>query len=179
MGNTKNIYLKCSLLCIVLVVFSINSFGQKILLLEKAGTSKTQKIYIGETLTFKLLNDDAGWYERIIFDISLESKLINFEGVTIHIDSIEKIRFDKRPFVPSLLGTTLQAGGANVILYELTNSRVINPKRPVDPNTLYAGLVNIGVGTLLRKLFRHKKFTLSARKRLRLIDLTFPPPPKS
>ena len=156
------------------ILFNIPTLdGQKVLQLEKAGTAHTTKIQIGETITFKLRNDQTGWYERTIFDIYPETGHLNLEGTEIHIDSIAKLRFKERPFIPAILGTTLQGGGANMILFEISRGTIWDKDRAIDKNTLVAGVANIGVGTLLRKLFRHRKFKLGNRKRLRLLEINF------
>lgn len=175
----SHILLNRSLLigCLVCLVYMIGS-SQKVLQLEKAGVQRTVKIHIGETITFKLRNDDKGWYERTIFDIYPNTGHLNLEGVQVHIDSIAKLKFEKRPFVPYLVGTALQGGGANMILFDLSRGLIWDKERGLDEGTIISGAANIGIGTLLKKIFNRKKFKVTKRKRLRLLDLDFGPPMK-
>jgi hypothetical protein len=159
----------------LLCFFYTQSNAQKVLQLEKGGVQRTVKIHIGETITFKLKNDDTGWYERTIFDIYPNTGHLNLEGVQVHIDSIAKLKFEKRPFVPHLVGTALQGGGANMILFDLSRGLIWDKERGVDGGTIISGAANIGIGTLLKKIFSRKKFKVTKRKRLRLLDLDFGP----
>lgn len=163
---------------VLVSIFAILSPGfcnaQKVLQLERKGSLHTTKIMVGETITFKLFNDDKGWYERTIFDIEPNRNQLNLEGTMISIDSISIIRFDKRPTIPFILGTTLQAGGANIILLDLYYGVVQN--REIEARTFITGAANIGVGTLIKKIFPYKKFRVGKSKRLRLLDLNFGDP---
>jgi hypothetical protein len=144
--------------------------------LEKGGSQRTTKIHIGETIIFQLKNDDTGWYERVIFDIHPNTGYLDLEGVQIHVDSITKLKFDKRPFVPNLIGTALQAGGINMILFDVSRGLVWDKERGINGPTIASGFANIAVGTLLKKIFNAKKFKVTKRKRLRLLDLSFGDP---
>lgn len=144
--------------------------------MEKSGSLQTRKIYIGETVTFQLKNDDTGWYERTIFDILPDDGLINFEGVKIHVDSISQIRFTKKPFFPMLIGNAMQGGGANMILFDISRALSWGKEQGIDETMIYSGLANIAVGTAIKKLTKEKKFKVSKRKRLRLLNLDFSSP---
>lgn len=163
------------IVCLALI-FSAGIQAQKVLQLERAGSLKTEKIHIGETITFKLRHDDAGWYERMIMDIDPDTKRLNLEGVMIHVDSISMLKFDKRPLVPTIIGTALQAGGEFMILFDVSRGLVWDKDRGIDGATIISGAVNIGVGTLLRSIFRNKKFKVGKRRRLRVLDLNFGDP---
>ncbi len=171
-----------TVLCIVVVLTAVCiqfTSAQKVLQLERAGSLKTQKIHIGESITFKLRHDDAGWYERMIFDLDPDTGYLNLEGVHVHVDSISMIKAENRPLVPTLIGTALQAGGANMILFDVSRGLTWDKERGIDETTVIAGAANVGVGTILKALFRNKVFKVGKRKRLRLLDLDFggPPPP--
>ena len=159
--------------CFLLLVYIPQSWAQKVLQLEKGGSHRTTKIHVGETIIFKLKNDDSGWYERAILDIYPNTGYLNLEGVQIHVDSIAKLKFDDRPFVPNLIGTALQAGGINMILFDVSRGLIWDKERGVNGPTIISGVANIAVGTILKKIFNSKKFKVTKRKRLRLLDLSF------
>ena len=144
--------------------------------MEKSGTARTRKIYVGETITFKLLNDHTGWYERTIFEIYPDKGMINFEGVQIHVDSIAEIRFPEKPIIPMLIGGALQGGGANMILFDVSRGLTWGKENGFDQGMIISGLANIAVGTAIKKMTKQKKFKVSKRKRLRLLDLDFAAP---
>lgn len=151
--------------------------AQLFLQLEKAGTLKTIRYTEGDLLTFRLKNDDKGWYERTIVSIDPQGNRIIFPDVTLSVDSIEAIRLERKAIVAQILGGALQVGGINQILF--TAYYAIFQNRKLDWTSLGFGALNVIVGTVLKRLFRHPVFRVNQRKRLRLIDLNFGVPMKS
>ena len=86
-------YLPKILLCSLcfLLCFTSNSFGQKVLQMEKRGKAKTKKFYIGDELTYQL-EGDKEWYTEVIQDILVEQNSILFPSRIISIDQIRKIK---------------------------------------------------------------------------------------
>ena len=151
--------------------------AQLFLQLEKAGTLKTIRYTEGDLLTFRLKNDDKGWYERTIVSIDVPGNRIIFPDVTLSVDSIEAIRLERKAIVAQLLGSALQVGGINQILF--TAYYAIFQDRKLQWSSMGFGALNIVVGTVLKRLFRRPVFHINQRKRLRLIDLNFGAPMKT
>jgi hypothetical protein len=163
-------YLILPVLCVLFIPVQAQVFLQ----LERAGTLKTIRYTEGDMLTFRLKNDDKGWYDRTIVSIDAAKNRIIFPDVIIHTDSIDAIRLEKKAVVAQILGTALQVGGINLILF--TGYDAIFRDRDLDWTSMASGGLNIAVGTLLKKVFRHAVFRISSRKRVRLIDLRFSDP---
>ena len=71
--------MRASLACVVLLLLTcVSLHGQKCLQLEKMGSLKTVRFYPGEEITFKIVNDDKGWYTRMITDIDVDRGYLFF-----------------------------------------------------------------------------------------------------
>lgn len=147
--------------------------GQKFLQLEKSGTLKTVRFYAGDALTFRIRNDETGWHTRYIQDFDLVQDKIIFPNLDLPVDSISMIRLP-RTRAMHIIGRALQAGGINTILFSATYSAFDN--REIDWTAMTTGAANIAVGTLFTSQFRTKRFKVGKRKRLRLLDISFPEP---
>ena len=141
--------------------------------LERAGTLKTTRFTSGDVLTFQLRNDDTGWNERMIHSIDVERNRINFGDVIVHVDSITAIRFEGRSLAPVILGTALQVGGVNLMLYVGYDAIFRDSK--LDWTAMGFGVLNIAAGTAIKRVFKYKIFKPGPYKRIRLLDLNFAP----
>lgn len=142
--------------------------------LEKAGSLKTTRFAPGDILTFQLKNDDKGWNERPIWSIDVERNRIIFPDVVVHVDSIEAIRLERKAAGAKILGSALQVGGINVMLFE--GYEAIFRDTSLDWSAMAAGVLNIGVGTAIKAIFRRKVFRPGPYRRIRLLDLHFQNP---
>ena len=161
------------ILVVLLLLASFSLNGQKLLQLERGGSLKTIRYYIGDEITFQLWNDDVGWYNRVILDIDVDRNLIVFENHALPIDSISMIQLD-RSKAWQVFGTALQYGGVGMAASSLAWSAV--ESRPVDWTGIGTSLACSAVGTGMKYAMRKKKFKIGKRKRLRLLDLNFGPP---
>ncbi len=157
----------------MILLSSANAGAQKFLQLEKGGSFKYTRYYIGEDITFKLNHDDKGWYTRTITDIDVEGGSLVFFSHPVHIDSIAMIQLPGSK-VWQFTGLALQVGGANAMLFSLGYSPIFK-NEPVNWSGVATGALGIAIGTVLRRLTKTKKFTPGKRKRLRLLDLSFGP----
>ncbi len=159
---------------IVLLLLSSTSLGaQKFLQLEKGGSFKYTRYYIGEDIVFKLHNDDKGWHTRTITDIDVDGNRLVFFNHPLPIDSIAMIRLPGSK-VWQIAGLTLQVGGANAILFSLGYNPIFN-NEPVNWGGVGTGALGIAIGTAIRQLTKTKKFVPGPRRRLRLLDVTIGP----
>jgi hypothetical protein len=157
----------------MIFLFTVCGNAQKIVQLEKSGSLRTQRLYIGDEIVFKLKNDETGWYERVINDIDPIRKLIILHDVVIHVDSIDSVQLPAKAFLPVLFGGAFQVGGINLILFNLYYSIFRDQK--LEWTSIAFGGINYLVGTLIRKIGRQKIFRTGVRKRIRLLDLNFNP----
>jgi len=159
------------LLLILLLHFLPSLNGQKYLLIEKAGTPRTERIAMYEELTFKLKDDKTGWNTRQILDMNPDGQMILLGDTWVPIQEIEWIKMKKQRVIANVLGGALQVGGISMFLGDLWFTAVGNPE--YSEGGMEFGLLNFAVGTGIRLLFAPITHKFDKRKRLRVVDLTF------
>lgn len=156
---------------LILSLFLIPFFssGQKAILLEREGSLKTRKFFVGETLVYKMKQDRKNWLEEVILDIDLETGYILFENRTVSLEEIFAIQIrDGGGFARGLAHviTTFSYSWGFWSLVSLAFGDSLSPF------AIGVGLGSFLLGKLLRVTF-FKTHRLNKRKRLRMIDLTF------
>jgi hypothetical protein len=149
--------------------FGCTGYAQKALLLEKEGTLKTKKFYIGEKLIYKLKHDTKHWLDEVIIELDLESGTIFFENRTVNIKEICAVQIRDGGNFMRKLSAVLTTFSYSVGFWSLVSLAFDDP---VTSAWIGIGLGSYVTGQLLRITF-FKTYKLSQRKRLRLIDLTF------
>lgn len=161
------------LICIIFALPLIGQAGsRKVLQIETYGKAATQKIYIGDRLTYQLRDArEYGWYSGIIEDFLVEDSLIVFKDRFININNIYALKY-KRGW-PKAASTSLTTFGLGWSALALVGTATDG-----DPDTSYQwsdAIVtgsSIGLGLAIQKLFEVKQIKFKKRKRLRLLDLT-------
>ena len=156
-------------LLLVLANLVITVQAQKAIQLEKRGSLKTEKYFMGNYLIYKLKSDKKIWLEEYMRDISIEDGFIFFEHRTVHIDSIHAIQIrNARQGIKTIAGAL--TGFSYVWNFWTLVSFAYG--EPLRLGTSIVGLGSFVVGQGLRLAF-FKTHKIKGRKRLRLIDLTF------
>lgn len=157
---------------IFFLLFSISASGQKMLLLERAYRAKTTKMYIGQTLLFRLNGPENYWYERTITDILPESNMLLLDNFPVKLDSIAQIKVFRRP-IWRISGAALLSLGGTLALAATTGRLLYNDKELDLPKLYGMSVVSAGAG-----LFMLSKRTLKLGKkhRLRIVEIKFPEP---
>lgn len=142
------------------------------LVLEKANRAQTTKMYIGESLRFRLNGKENYWYHRTITGMIPETNTLLLDGFPVKLDSIAMLKV-QRPRVWGILGGSLLTLGASLAL-ATTVGKVLYQDKDVDGLKLYSmSVVSAGAGWLM---LRPKKLRLGKKHRLRLIEIKFPDP---
>jgi hypothetical protein len=164
-----------SLLFFIGITFYVNA--QKILQIERYGSPKTKKIYIGERITYKLKNDEV-WYSGVIEDLVTDKNLIALNDRYVPMDSIEAFR---RPVgwskgVRTSLYTFGAAWSGSALIGTLTDD---NPKTHYLWSDAVVTATSWLTGWIIPKIFKNKVTKFGKKRRLRMLDLTLiPPKPK-
>ncbi|HUR31873.1 MAG TPA: hypothetical protein VMZ69_10610 [Saprospiraceae bacterium] len=161
-----------SLLFLFLSSFAIDANCQKYLIIEKAGSPRTQRISIFDEITFQLKDDDKGWYKRQIFDLNADAQLILLGDTWVPLNDITRIRLKRQRVWASIVGGALQGGGASMFLGDLYYT-VIKDEPKYTQGGMEIGVINMVVGAAIRAIFGPIKYKLGDRRRLRVIDITF------
>lgn len=160
-------------LFILFTFFTTNSiFAQKLLQIEKVGTLKVQRFYIGDEVVFQLEGETENyWYRERIQDIMVESKSVLFTNRLIKIADITKIRtFNNQGWSRGLSTNAFVASGGFVGL-SLIASAVT--EFMLSPATVILPGVTIIAALAIRIIFRRKTHRMGKRRRLRVLDLNF------
>lgn len=152
--------------------FAIDATCQKFLIIEKAGSPRTQRISIFDEITFQLKDDDKGWYTRQIFDLNADAQLILLGDTWMPISDISRIRLKRQRAWASIIGGALQGGGASMLLGDVYYT-VIRDQPEYTQGGIEFGALNMVVGAAIRALFGPIKYKLGNQRRLRVIDITF------
>jgi hypothetical protein len=145
--------------------------AQKVLQLEKYGSPKTQKIHIGEVLTYRLAEDDH-FTTAYLEDIRVEEGLLQMGEYYVKVDDIVELRYERR---------WAKAAGSSLFWFGIgwSGFSFLGNTFDGDNTTNYgfqdAGLTltAIGFSYLIPRLFKYKRIKIGARKRLRPLDLRF------
>lgn len=149
------------------------SNAQKLLQLEKVGKFKITKIYLGETIFVKTVQNPDTWYEAVIEDVSIEANAIIFPKRIIPLDDIVAMKRRKKSGAHAY-GRSLQYSAIAPVVYEGIYG-LVNP--PIEWESLaYISGGALVLGSLLR-LLPPKQYKMGKKYRLRVLDLTFYKPP--
>ncbi|MBL7782610.1 MAG: hypothetical protein JNM22_15390 [Saprospiraceae bacterium] len=146
--------------------------GQKMLLLEKANRAKTVKMYIGETLQFRLNGPENYWYERTITDILPESNVLLLDNFPVKLDSISNIKVYRRG-IWRITGASLVSLGGTLALATTVGRVLYNDKKLDLPKLYSASVVSFGAGMFM---LSKRKLKLGQKHRLRIVEIKFPEP---
>jgi hypothetical protein len=145
--------------------------AQKYVLIEKAGNLHTERIPMYEELTFQIKDDKVGWYTRQILDMDPNGQMILLGESWVPINTIARIKLNRKRAWPNIIGGALQVGGISMFMGDVWFTIAGEPQ--YSQGGMEFGLINFGVGTLIRALFSPIVYDLGNRKRLRVVDLTF------
>jgi len=164
--------LRYSFLVCLFILLATTSAAQRVLLFEVANKSKADRMLEGENITFRMQGDNF-WQNGLITELRPDIQAMIINDRYIMLEELETIRFPGSQFANGV-GYSLMTFGLGWSAFAL-----IGYNTDGDPETRYSNsdlgvtLVGLGAGFLLRKLFASRKYKLSNRKRLRVVDLTF------
>ena len=152
---------------------SISSlFSQKMLLIERANRAKTTKLYVGETLHFRLKGKEDYWYSRSITEIYPESNTLLLDNFPVKLEDIARIKVRRKP-IWRIAGGALFSLGATMTL-ATTVGKVLYNDKEINAVKLYSiSAVSLGAGWLMLK---PRKLKLGEKHRLRIVEVKFPDP---
>lgn len=159
------------LLLLSLLLGSYALVGQKIMLLERAGSPRSKRIYIGDFMQYRVVGNDF-WSKNEIYDFQLDNQLIVFEDRYVDLKNIEAIRFP-RPFAKPL-GISLVTFGVGWSAFAAIGYNTDgNPDTQYSAGDAIVTATSVGLGLLIPKLFGANKVKLGKKRRLRIVDVTF------
>jgi hypothetical protein len=159
-------YLLYTLLLIGLNTTTGNA--QKFIQMEKYGSAKVKKYYIGDELTYKLREYPNDWTTGVIEDIILAENLVVFTNRAVKLGEITDIRSFKpvRWSVP--LAKNLYRFGVSWGVFSLLGPLVDTPitwAAAIVPASAFV------TGFLIKRIFKQRTYRLGKRRWLRMLDM--------
>lgn len=160
------------LFTLVVLAFSGTLRSQKVLLLEKYGQDKAQRLSRGDALTFRMEGDNF-WQSGVITELRPDIQAIVMNERFVLIEEIEVLRLSGSGLL-NYMGLSFMTFGVGWSAFALVGYATDG-----NPETAYSGFdatvsaTAIASGFLLRKLFARKKLKMNERNRLRIVDLSF------
>ncbi len=145
--------------------------AQKVMLFEQLTSSKSDRVYEGEMLKFRLKGDKF-WQEGYIREMRPDIQALVINDRFIMLDEIETIHQGKTAF--STVGYSLMTFGVSWSVYGLVGYNTDgDPTTNYSNRDLFTTATAFGTGFLINKLFGQKKYRTGKYKRLRVVDTTF------
>ena len=145
--------------------------SQEYLIIEQSGRLKNRRISQYEILTFKLKDDNKGWYHRQILDLNTDANLILLGDTWVPIKEIKSIKVGKMRTLATIVGNALQRGGVSFLMGDAFYT--LKGKPEFTQGGLESGFASIALGTALKKWLSPVKYNFNQHTRLRIIDLTY------
>jgi hypothetical protein len=155
----------------ILVVGSVSA--QRVLLVEKANSPKTMKLYEGTYIQYRLV-DDKDWYKGQIVELREDVQMIAFDDRLVPLADVATLR-QGRAWVRGI-GTMLTTFGVAWSLFAAVGTATDG-----NPDTSYAWSDAVvtgafaGTGLVLPLLLGDKRMHVGEgkKRRLRIIDIRF------
>lgn len=155
------------LLSLALLLFGLSAplWAQKMVLLEKANRVKTQKIYVGQQLHYRLTGKEDYWYHRELTEILPEQQTVVLDFYPVKLEDIAMLKVPRRL---RGLGNGLIVFGANLAL-ATTAAAIFRDDVKYGP--LYGGAaLSIGTGFWLSS---KRTLKMGQKYRLRATEVRF------
>lgn len=151
------------------ILFSIEIMGQKLLVLEKAGTAKNYKYKTGDKIKVETVRDN------LVFS----GKITEIKDSSIIIESYNEIKlreicqvFRERSLMQLFSGAAI-SGGLFYLSLDGINGIINNDSPIIAKNTIIASGILVGTGLIMRQFF-YRKFETKEKWRLKILDFSFP-----
>lgn len=145
--------------------------AQKVIQIERYGKAKTEKIFIGDGIEYRL-KGSKDWRYAVVEDINIDQNLIVLADRYLEPDKIDAFRYYRS--YSQKLGLQVMTFGVAWSGFALVGTAVDG-----NPETKYRlsdGIVtasSLAAGFGIAKLLKYKTIKFGKRKRLRLVDITF------
>lgn len=145
--------------------------AQKVLLFEKLTASKSDRVYEGERLKFRMKGDKF-YQEGFIREMRPDIQALVINDRYIMLDEIDIVHRGKT--FGAAAGYGLVTFGVGWSFWGLVgNATDGDPLTRYENRDLMVSLTSIGTGLLINQLFGQRKYKTGKYKRLRVVDTSF------
>lgn len=139
--------------------------------IETYGKPQVQKIFIGNSIQYKL-KGDTQWNIGVIRDFRVEENTIELDDRFVGVAKIEALRFNRK-FTKNIESSLYLFGiawsGFALIGYSTDGNPDTHYSKFDLGVSLASGLAGWGIG----RLFKYKTIKIGKRKKIRLLDVHF------
>ncbi|TXF88688.1 hypothetical protein FUA23_13560 [Neolewinella aurantiaca] len=160
----------------LITLLLILSFGtcvsaQRVLIFEKLTASKSDRVYEGEYLKFKMKGDKF-WQEGPIREMRPDIQALIINDRFVMLDEIDTVH--RGATAGAAVGYGLMTFGVGWSFWSLAGNYTDgNPLTKYENRDLMITLTSVGTGFLINKLLGQRKYKTGKYKRLRVIDTSF------
>lgn len=160
------------LLLLCLLATQLPLQAQRVLLLENSRSSKAQRYFEGQEIVFRMKGDKF-WQNGYIRELRPDIQSIVVNDRYVMLNELDALQLPGSGFATGI-GYSLMTFGAGWSFFALLGYATDR-----QPDTRYSTgdaavtLAAMGSGFLIKSLFARKKYKLSDKKRLRIVDITF------
>lgn len=145
--------------------------AQRVLLFEQLTKSKSERVYEGEPLRFRLKGDDF-WQEGYIREMRPDIQALIINDRYILLDEIDAVF--RGNTIATQLGYGLMTFGAGWSFFAVLGYATDKiDETNYSASDAMVTVASVGTGFLLVKLLGRRKFRTGKYKRLRIVDLNF------
>ncbi|HFB99372.1 MAG TPA: hypothetical protein ENJ53_01075 [Phaeodactylibacter sp.] len=148
---------------------ALPAHAQKVLQIEKRGAIKTKKIYLGESITYRL-KGSKDWHTETMIDIKVEEGLIIFSDHFVKVADIKTLKFYKNARLANSVEKSLYTFAASWLLFSLGGTLA---GEPLNDLTWKVPVSSVALGWSFKKIFYTRKYRIGKKRRLRVLDLSF------
>lgn len=161
-------------LSLALSFFSTTIVAQKVLQVERAGQAKTQKIFIGQAINYKLKGADE-FYFGVIEDLKVEEGIVLFEDRYVKVEEIAALRYS-RQWAKGISKSLFWFGAGWSVFAAVGTATDDNPDTEYQLSDAVVTASAMTSSLIISSAFKHKTIKFGNRKRLRLLELPFSKP---
>lgn len=144
--------------------------AQKILQMEKYGSLKNKRYYMGDYLTYRLAGDKT-WYRAKIEDLRVEDNIVIFNNRYANLKDISFIKSFQNRAWSQKIGASLVVFGASWSLFAAGGMLVDNERFAYRKSDAMVTGTSILSGLLLRQIFKSNTHKMGKRRWLRLLNI--------
>lgn len=148
-------------------------FGQKFLQMEKYGSLKVKKYYIGDDITYQVAGDKT-WYTETIQDLIIDENILLLANRYVKITDIAKIKSFKSAKWSKRFGNQLYVFAGAWVFLSAAGS--LTPEWELRWDTAIIAGSAIVTGFLIQQIFKSKKYKIGKKRKLRMLDITMTKP---
>lgn len=173
----KHLYKNSISWCIFFILYIMCSTSsismlsaQKILQMEKYGSLKTQRYYMGNNMTYRLKGDKT-WYRAKIENIRVEDKIVIFNNRYVELKDIMAIKTYQNRAWSQKVGGSLMVFGASWSLFAAGGMLVDKDRFAYRWSDAAVTGTSILSGLLIRQIFKSNTYKMGKRRWLRLLNI--------